>query len=72
MPELGRLRDADENDLATSLLIFPQGFEIFDDYLDLLDWFEQFLELAAARKGYLLTPMVETESYELIRHFVSH
>ena len=30
------------------------------------------LELAAARKGYLLTPMVETESYELIRHFVSH
>ena len=30
------------------------------------------LELAAARKGYLLTPVVETESFELIRHFVSH
>jgi DNA-binding transcriptional LysR family regulator len=30
------------------------------------------LELAATRKGYLLTPVVETESFELIRHFVSH
>ena len=30
------------------------------------------LELASARKGYLLTPVVETESFELIRHFVSH
>ena len=44
--ELERLLNADENDIATSLLIFTQGFEIFDDYLDLLDWFEQLLEQA--------------------------
>jgi hypothetical protein len=44
--ELERLLDADENDIATSLLIFTQGFEMFDDYLDLLDWFEQLLEQA--------------------------
>ena len=33
--ELERLLDADENDIATSLLIFTQGFGIFVDYLDL-------------------------------------
>ena len=44
--ELERLLDADENDIATSLLIFTQGFEIFDDYLDLLDWFQELLEQA--------------------------
>lgn len=30
------------------------------------------LELAATRKGHVLTPVVETESFELIRHFVNH
>ena len=41
--ELQRLLGADENDVATSLLMFTQGFEVFDDYLDLLDWFQQLL-----------------------------
>ena len=44
--ELERLLEADENDIATSLLMFTQGLEIFDDYLDLLDWFQQLLEQA--------------------------
>ena len=44
--ELKRLLEADENDIATSLLMFSQGLEIFDDYLDLLDWFQQLLEQA--------------------------
>ncbi len=30
------------------------------------------LELAATSKGHSLTPVVETESFELIRHFVHH
>lgn len=30
------------------------------------------LELAATRKGQVLTPAVETESFELIRHYVTH
>jgi hypothetical protein len=41
--ELQRLLGADENDVATSLLMFTQGLEVFDDYLDLLDWFQQLL-----------------------------
>ena len=44
--ELERLLDADENDIVTSLLIFIQGSEMFDDYLDLLDWFQKLLEQA--------------------------
>ena len=44
--ELQRLLGADENDIATSLLMFPQGLTVFDDYLDLLDWFQQLLEQA--------------------------
>ena len=44
--ELKRLLEADENDIATSLLMFSQGLGIFDDYLDLLNWFEQLLEQA--------------------------
>ncbi|WP_331460007.1 DUF1415 domain-containing protein [Cochlodiniinecator piscidefendens] len=44
--ELQRLLGANENDIATSLLMFPQGLEKFDDYLDLLDWFQQLLEQA--------------------------
>ena len=44
--ELQRLLGADENDIATSLLMFTQGLEVFDDYLDLLDWFQQLLEQA--------------------------
>lgn len=44
--ELERLLEADEHIIATSLLIFPQGLEVFDDYLDVLDWFQQLLEQA--------------------------
>ena len=44
--ELKRLLEADENDIATSLLMFSQGLGIFDDYLDLFNWFEQLLEQA--------------------------
>jgi hypothetical protein len=44
--ELERLLGADENDVATSLLMFTAGLEGFGDYLDLLDWFQQLLEQA--------------------------
>ncbi|MGR3711632.1 MAG: DUF1415 domain-containing protein [Shimia sp.] len=44
--ELQRLLGANEKDVATSLLMFPQGLEEFDDYLDLLCWFQQLLEKA--------------------------
>ena len=44
--ELQRLLGADENDVATSLLMFTQGLDVFDDYLDLLDWFQRLLEQA--------------------------
>jgi hypothetical protein len=42
--ELQRLLEANENDVATSLLMFTQGLEEFGDYLDVLDWFQQLLE----------------------------
>lgn len=44
--QLEALLDADEHAIATSLLIFPLGLEVFDDYLDVLDWFQQLLEQA--------------------------
>ncbi|WP_353312353.1 DUF1415 domain-containing protein [Shimia sp. NS0008-38b] len=44
--ELQRLLETNENDVATSLLMFTQGIEDFDDYLTLLDWFQQLLEQA--------------------------
>jgi hypothetical protein len=44
--ELQRLLGTNENDIATSLLMFTQGLEEFDDYLTLLDWFQQLLEQA--------------------------
>ena len=44
--ELQRLLGANENDVATSLLMFTRGLEEFDDYLTLLDWFQQLLEKA--------------------------
>jgi hypothetical protein len=44
--ELQRLLEADKNDLATSLLMFTKGLEQFDEYLDLLDWFQELLENA--------------------------
>ncbi len=44
--ELQRLLGTNENDVATSLLMFTQGLEEFDDYLALLDWFQQLLEKA--------------------------
>lgn len=44
--ELQSLLEANEHDVATSLLMFTQGLDEFDDYLALLDWFEQLLEKA--------------------------
>lgn len=44
--EVQRLLGANAHDIATSLLIFTQGLEDFDDYLALLDWFQQLLEKA--------------------------
>ncbi len=44
--ELQRLLGANEHEIATSLLMFTQGLEEFDDYLALLDWFQQILENA--------------------------
>jgi len=44
--ELQRLLAAHQDDIATSLLMFPRGLDAFDDYLDLLDWFQQLLEQA--------------------------
>lgn len=46
LTELQRLLGANEHDVATSLLMFTKGLEEFDDYLALLDWFEQLLEEA--------------------------
>lgn len=46
LSELQLLLAANENDVATSLLMFTQGLEEFDDYLDVLDWFQQLLEQA--------------------------
>lgn len=44
--ELQGLLEADEAKVATSLLMFPTGLELFDDYLDVLDWFQELLEQA--------------------------
>ena len=44
--QMALLLDAEEQAIATSLLIFPKGLDVFDDYLDLLDWFQQLLEQA--------------------------
>ncbi|WP_294226639.1 DUF1415 domain-containing protein [uncultured Shimia sp.] len=44
--ELQRLLGTNENDVATSLLMFTQGLEEFGDYLTLLDWFQHLLEQA--------------------------
>ncbi|MGR3636399.1 MAG: DUF1415 domain-containing protein [Shimia sp.] len=44
--ELQRLLGANAHDIATSLLMFTRGLEAFDDYLALLDWFQQLLEQA--------------------------
>ncbi len=46
LTELERLLGANEHDVATSLLMFTQGLEAFDDYLTLLEWFEEPLEAA--------------------------
>ncbi|MDO6617076.1 MULTISPECIES: DUF1415 domain-containing protein [Pacificibacter] len=44
--ELQRLLGSNENDIATSLLMFTQGLAEFDEYLAILDWFQQLLENA--------------------------
>lgn len=46
LTELQRLLGANEHDIATSLLMFTQGLEDFEDYLDVLDWFQRLLEQA--------------------------
>ena len=55
--ELQRLLGAPENDVSTSLLMFSQGLEVFDDYLNLLDWFQKLLEQAE------LTEQVQLASF---------
>lgn len=55
--ELQRLLGANEHDIATSLLMFTDGLEKFDDYLDVLDWFQQLLEQAE------LTEQVQLASF---------
>ncbi len=57
LDELQRLLSASENDIATSLLMFPKGLEAFEDYLDVLDWFQQLLEQAE------LTEQVQLASF---------
>lgn len=47
LAEVQRLLEANENILATSLLMFTQGLDVFDDYLAILEWFEELLEMAA-------------------------
>ena len=42
--ELQRLLEANENEMATSLLMFTRGLEKFSDYLAVLDWFQEILE----------------------------
>ncbi len=71
--ELELLLTADETDIATSLLMFPQGLQAFDDYLDLLDWFQELLEQSD------LTDHVQLASFhpryqfdEVAEHDLSH
>nr|WP_093323872.1 DUF1415 domain-containing protein [Shimia haliotis] len=42
--ELQRLLGTNEHDIATSLLMFTQGLEEFEDFLSVLDWFQWLLE----------------------------
>ena len=44
LDELQRLCESNENDVATSLLMFTKAVDDFDEYLALLDWFQQLLE----------------------------
>ena len=74
--ELERLLSADENDIATSLLMFSSGLELFDDYLDLLDWFQQLLEQAQLTEHVQLAsfhPQYQFEGmpFEDLSHFTN-
>ena len=42
--ELDRLSQSSESDIATSVLVFPEGLEAFDDYLGFLDDTQTVLE----------------------------
>lgn len=44
--QLKYLLDNEPEVVATSLLMFPEGLENFDDYLDVLAWFEDLLAQA--------------------------
>ena len=44
--QLSYLLDHEPDQVATSLLMFPQGLEDFEDYLDVLAWFEELLAQA--------------------------
>ncbi len=57
LDELQRLLASNENDVATSLLMFTHGVEEFGDYLDMLAWFQQLLEDAD------LTDLVQLASF---------
>lgn len=46
LKELNLIQDADEKNIATTLLIMPQGLADFYDYLDLLAHFEKLLAKA--------------------------
>ena len=52
--ELQRLLEANENDVATSLLMFTRGLDKFNDYLALLDWFQELLENAELTEHFQL------------------
>lgn len=41
---LDQIQNADEDEIATTLLIYPKGLEDFEHYLDLLDFLQQLLE----------------------------
>ncbi|MDE0956690.1 MAG: DUF1415 domain-containing protein [Pseudomonadales bacterium] len=74
--ELQRLLETSENTIATSLLMFPQGLEAFDDYLDLLDWFQQLLEQAELTEHVQLAsfhPQYQFEgvAFEDLSHFTN-
>lgn len=46
LQELNLIQDADEKEIATTLLIMPRAVSDFYDYLDLLAYFEKLLEKA--------------------------
>ncbi len=74
--ELKRLLEADEHIIATSLLMFSHDLELFDDYLNVLDWFQQLLEQADLTEQVQLAsfhPRYQFEGLEIddLSHFTN-